>query len=475
MTSTLTRPAPVRRRTRRVHHRDPVPDPHHVAQAGPRDHHDGVGPGQQVVVAALGPDPAAVGDHVGVGHARQRRADLPPQRVQAGALLGVGYADQHVQAAAQLLRVLPDLPRLQAPARGDGQAEQPAPRVEPAAVGRRQPVDQVAAGRVALGEQHRPGPHRGQGHRGRRYSRRSLVGSDSDQRHGSVRSHGRETPTGNGRRESGAWWCRRWSSSRRRAPDPAGSRRCCRRGWPPRRRARRWAATAMPTRPLEALHATGPASAGASATSTSAMAEEPELIWGVSIAVTIASAARVAPERPGHESVELLTSIDVDVLADLQAPGQLPVLERQALHVPARPSRSVEDETMALVSSVPAGMALAAIEAGHLGGLVPGHVGQPGVGRDLDLLHRRRRDPLTRADLLRDLDRGDPLAALDDQEAGAERAAEDQQDGQRGQRGLALPRCAGQPPSAGAVGSCQADAGRPLAPPAAIVLRSLGM
>ena len=88
------------------------------------------------------------------------------------------------------------------------------------------------------------------------------------------------------------------------------------------------------------------------------------------------------------------------------------------------------------------------VEPGHLGGLVPGHVGQPGVGRDLDLLHRRHRDPLARADLLGDLDRGDPLAALDHQEAGAERAAEDEQDGQRGQRGLALTGCAGQPPSA---------------------------
>src|SRR5262249_40674516 len=66
----------------------------------------------------------------------------------------------------QLLSVLPGLARLQPAPDRDGEAEQPAPGVELAAAGRREPVHQVAAGRVALGEQHRPGPDGCQRHAG---------------------------------------------------------------------------------------------------------------------------------------------------------------------------------------------------------------------------------------------------------------------------------------------------------------------
>ena len=57
--------------------------------------------------------------------------------------------------------------------------------------------------------------------------------------------------------------------------------------------------TAMPTIPFAALQATGPASEGLTATSTSAIAVLPEVADGVPMARTTASAASVPPEPPG--------------------------------------------------------------------------------------------------------------------------------------------------------------------------------
>ena len=80
----------------------------------------------------------------------------------------------------QLLHVLPDLLRLHAAAGDDGQAEHPAPRVEVAAAHGREPVHEVAAGRVALGQQNRTRPHSGERQCRCRDTWRSLVGRDSD-------------------------------------------------------------------------------------------------------------------------------------------------------------------------------------------------------------------------------------------------------------------------------------------------------
>jgi len=59
---------------------------------------------------------------------------------------------------------------------------------------------------------------------------------------------------------------------------------------------------------LDALQATWPASAGLTATSTSAFAELPEFADGVLIASTTALADRMPPEVPGQFSLASLTS-----------------------------------------------------------------------------------------------------------------------------------------------------------------------
>ncbi len=135
---------------------------------------------------AVRADPAAVGDHVSLRERAERRAQRSPEGIQASPLLGVGHPGQHVEAAAQPLRVLPDLMRLQPAARRDGQAQQPAPGIQRLAVGAGQPVDQVPARRVALGQQHRPRPYRGQRDSRGRDSGRALVGRYGDQCHGSA-------------------------------------------------------------------------------------------------------------------------------------------------------------------------------------------------------------------------------------------------------------------------------------------------
>jgi hypothetical protein len=166
---------------RQRHGRGAVPQPHHLAQAGPGDQDDGSGVGQQVVVRPIRAEPAAVRDHVGLRQPGQYAADRRPQRFQASSLLRAGHPEQHIQAAAQLLRVRPELGGLQITPGGHGQAEQPAPRVEAAAAFARQPVDEVAARGVALSEQHRPRPDRGEGHRRSGDPGRPLVSRDGDQ------------------------------------------------------------------------------------------------------------------------------------------------------------------------------------------------------------------------------------------------------------------------------------------------------
>jgi hypothetical protein len=59
--------------------------------------------------------------------------------------------------------------------------------------------------------------------------------------------------------------------------------------------------------PLAALQVTAPAFAGLTATSTSAMAELPEVADGVVTARTTAFAARMVPGAPGQLCCALLT------------------------------------------------------------------------------------------------------------------------------------------------------------------------
>ena len=65
---------------RQRHGRGSVPQPHHLAQAGPGDQDDGSGVGQQVVVSPVRAEPAAVRDHVGLRQPGQYAADRSPQR-----------------------------------------------------------------------------------------------------------------------------------------------------------------------------------------------------------------------------------------------------------------------------------------------------------------------------------------------------------------------------------------------------------
>ena len=102
------------------------------------------------MVRAVGADPAAVGDDVAVRQPGQRRTHRAPQRLEPGALLRRDHADQHVEAAPQLLRVLEDLvgvgPRRAATARlSSPRPGSNCPRARQGA------GDQVPAGRVALG------------------------------------------------------------------------------------------------------------------------------------------------------------------------------------------------------------------------------------------------------------------------------------------------------------------------------------
>ena len=117
---------------RRGHGRAALPEPHDLAQAGPGDEDDGGGVGQQVVVGAVRAEAAAVRDHVGLGQSRQQAADRPPQWFQPRPLFRGGHPEQHVQAAAELLRMRPELGGLKVAAGGHAQAEQAAARVEPA-------------------------------------------------------------------------------------------------------------------------------------------------------------------------------------------------------------------------------------------------------------------------------------------------------------------------------------------------------
>ena len=132
---------------------------------------------------AVRADPAAVGDHVQARKLGQGRTGRSPKQLEPGALLRGDHADQHVEAALQLLRVLEDLVGRQPTAGGDGQAEQPTPGIELPAARGGQAVDQVTAGRVALGKQHRPRPDQGQRQGRGGDPGCSLVGRDRDQAH----------------------------------------------------------------------------------------------------------------------------------------------------------------------------------------------------------------------------------------------------------------------------------------------------
>ena len=160
-----------------------VTQPDHVGDVHPahQDHRGRLD--EQVVERAVRAEPPAVGDHVRLRQRGQRLADRAPEQAQPGALLRVGHAGQHVEAAVQLLHVLPDLLRLHAAPGDDGQAEHSAPGVEVTTAGRGEPVDEVPSGLVALGQQDRARPHSGERQCRCRDTWRSLVGRDSDQRH----------------------------------------------------------------------------------------------------------------------------------------------------------------------------------------------------------------------------------------------------------------------------------------------------
>ena len=163
---------------------DPLPQPDHLADGGPGEQHHRRRVDKQVVDRAIEPEPPAVGDHVGLGHAGEGFPDGAPEQFEAGALLGAADAGQEVQAAVQLLGVLPDLVRLDAPAGGHRQAQQPTVRVQAAAVHRRKAVGKIASGRVTLSEQDRPWPHSPQRRRCCGNPRCPLVRCDGDQGHG---------------------------------------------------------------------------------------------------------------------------------------------------------------------------------------------------------------------------------------------------------------------------------------------------
>ena len=162
---------------------DALPQAHHLTQVVPGDKHDRGGLREQVVVGAVHAEPPAVRDHIGARQLGEDGPDRPPQGLQARPLLGGAHPGQHVEPAAQCLGVSGHLLRRQSPAGCHRQAEQPAPRVEPATVGGGEAVDQVAARRIALGPHHRPGPDRSEHDRRCRDSWRSLVGRNRDQSH----------------------------------------------------------------------------------------------------------------------------------------------------------------------------------------------------------------------------------------------------------------------------------------------------
>src|SRR5262249_50300578 len=155
------------------------------------------------------------------------------------------------KATAELLRMFQDLAGRQSPAGGDGEAEQPAAGIELAAAGAGQPVDEIAPGRVALGQQHRPGPHQGQREARRGDPRCSLVRGDGNEPH-------------------------RWPA--RLAAGPGS--------------------TATATLLLAALQVTTPATDGLSATRTS-MDEELVAAGGTPMPSTTAFDASVLPGVPG--------------------------------------------------------------------------------------------------------------------------------------------------------------------------------
>jgi hypothetical protein len=161
--------------------------PDHLTQRGPGQQNHRRCLGEQVVYRTIDPNPPAVGDHVGLRHSSEQPAYRSPEQLQARALFGVAYTGENVESAVQLLGVLPYLVRLQAAACGHGQAQQSPARVEPTAVGCRQPVHQIPAGRVALGQQDRPGPDRRQRHRRGGNPWRALVRGYRDQCHRSAR------------------------------------------------------------------------------------------------------------------------------------------------------------------------------------------------------------------------------------------------------------------------------------------------
>ena len=162
----------------------PVAEPDHVGHVDLGHQHDRGGLREQVIQRAVGTEAAAVGDHVRLRQRGEHLADRAPQQAQPGALLGVGHAGQHVEPAVQFLHVLPDLLRLHAAPGHDGQAEHAAPRVEVTAADGGKPVDEIPAGRVALGQQDRTRPDSGERQCRCRDTWRSLVGRDRDQRHG---------------------------------------------------------------------------------------------------------------------------------------------------------------------------------------------------------------------------------------------------------------------------------------------------
>ena len=160
-----------------------VTQPDHVGHVHLADQDDRGRLDEQVVERAVRAEPAAVSDDVRLRQRGQRLADRAPEQAQAGALLRVGHAGQHVEAAVQLLHMLPDLLRLHAAPGDHGQAEHSAPGVEVTAAGRGEAVDEVPSGLIALGQQDRARPHSGERQCRCRDTWRSLVGRDSDQRH----------------------------------------------------------------------------------------------------------------------------------------------------------------------------------------------------------------------------------------------------------------------------------------------------
>src|SRR6266516_257733 len=164
--------------------RQPVARVGHRVDRGPRHQRQQGGVAQQRRAGRAGGDAPAVGQHVRPRHAPQRLAEAVPQAGQPGGLLGGGHTDQHLQPAVQRLHVVPQLLGLDAVTGRGRQRQQPPVRVQRGAARSWQAVGEVAAGRVALGDDGALGPHRPERHRDGGHPRCALVGRKRHERHG---------------------------------------------------------------------------------------------------------------------------------------------------------------------------------------------------------------------------------------------------------------------------------------------------